>query len=190
MRLVSPGAGLQNYLDVEDALPPDDYRRAPPSLETLYERNAKRLLRFFSRRTHPDDAADLVHDTFARFAGLDECRRAEVEEHDAYLSRVATNVLRDRARSAARRAIDASIGQSSPVDTVDPHSLLEDRDALRRLEQAVDALPSRRRRIFLLHRLENLTYAEIAAEVGMSEKGVKKQMAKALFALRNVLAPE
>jgi DNA-directed RNA polymerase specialized sigma24 family protein len=36
----------------------------------------------------------------------------------------------------------------------------------------------------LLHRVEHLTYAQIAAETGMSVKGVKKQMAKALLQLR------
>src|SRR3546814_7489986 len=71
------------------------------------------------------------------------------------------------------------------VSSPDPHQLLEARDTLARLEQAVGKLSLRRQRIFLLHRLEHLTYAEIAKEVGMSVKGVKKQMANALAELRS-----
>ena len=50
--------------------------------------------------------------------------------------------------------------------------------------RALSDMNPRRRKIFLLHRTENLTYAEIGETVGMSEKGVKKQMAKALLELR------
>src|SRR3546814_20457984 len=69
-----------------------------------------------------------------------------------------------------------SICCSSPY----PHQLREAQDTLARLKQAVRKLSLRRQRIFVLHRLEHLTYADIAEEVGMSVKGVKKQMAKAL----------
>jgi RNA polymerase sigma factor (sigma-70 family) len=51
-------------------------------------------------------------------------------------------------------------------------------------ERALAKMNPRRRRIFMLHRFEQFTYAEIGGEVGMSEKGVKKQMAKALMELR------
>ena len=111
-----------------------------------------------------------------------------MERPEAYLGTVATNLLRDRARIAARRALDrhdALDPEALPTD--DPHHRLEQRDLLARLDQALAALPSRRRRIFLLHRLDHLTYAEIGDVVGMSEKGVKKQMAKALFDLRSAL---
>ena len=59
--------------------------------------------------------------------------------------------------------------------------------ALLGVRHANDALLQFRTFIFLLHRLDHLTYAEIGDVVGMSEKGVKKQMAKALFDLRCAL---
>lgn len=182
----------QHSLPEADPLPPDD--RAPPSrpaaLDALYREHASRLLRFFSRRTGKDDAYDLVHETFARFAGRRNAAAAVVERPEAYLSTVATNLLRDRAKVAARQALEHhglvdAMGVASP----DPHRLLEDRDALARLEVAVARLRPRRRRIFLLHRVEQLTYADIANEVGMSVKGVKKQMAKAFFELRRDMGP-
>jgi RNA polymerase sigma-70 factor (ECF subfamily) len=155
-------------------------------LDKLYRSHAARLLSFFARRAGREEARDLVQETFARIARLDEAARGNILKQEAYLGTVATNLLRDRARAAARRAVELHCHHDSGSfgGTTDPHQLLEDREALARLEKALAHLGPRRRRIFLLHRLEHLTYAEVAAETGMSVKGVKKQMAKALLELR------
>jgi len=66
----------------------------------------------------------------------------------------------------------------------DPHAALEARDTIRRLADAVARLKPKTRTIFLMHRIDGLSYEEIAAAQGMSVKGVEKQMAKALGAIR------
>ena len=58
------------------------------------------------------------------------------------------------------------------------------RDELARVERAISKLTPRTRDIFLMHRFEGLSYEEIGAEMGMTAKGVEKQMAKALIAIR------
>lgn len=171
-------------------LPPDDRVHASNRLAMLYRTCSNRLARYFNRRGGGDDALDLVHDAFLRFAALDPHAARAIATPEAYLNRVATNLLRDRARAAARRALEMQGDVAAPeARAVDPHRLLEEREALARLEQAVARMGPRRRRIFLLHRVEGLTYAQIAQEVGMSVKGVKKQMAKALFELRRDVGP-
>ena len=62
----------------------------------------------------------------------------------------------------------------------DPVGQLESRDLLRRLERAMLRLRPKTREIFMAHRVEGLTYAEIAERTGLSVKGVEKQMSKAL----------
>jgi RNA polymerase sigma-70 factor (ECF subfamily) len=164
--------------------------RAVNPLERLYQAQAGRLRRYFARRTSDDDAGDLVQETFVRFASATDAGQTAVDCPEAYLTRVATNLLRDRARTAARNALYLQQEAASVAGRcVDPHPLLESRDAFRALEQALARLGQRRRKIFLLHRLEDMTYAEIGATVGMSEKGVKKQMAKALLELRQAMGP-
>lgn len=159
-------------------------------LERLYRTQAERLRRYFARRAGGDDAGDLVQETFARFANATATGQSEVDCPEAYLTRVATNLLRDRARAAAHNALYLQRQAETTVGRcVDPFPLLESRDTLRGLEQALSRLDPRRRKIFLLHRLEDMTYAEIGTVVGMSEKGVKKQMAKALFELRRAMGP-
>lgn len=194
MRLATSPADdvRQKFLGEGDPLPPDDRAPAatPSVLDELYRSHFARLFRFFSRQTGKDEAHDLVHEAFARFAGKENGASNPVAKPEAYLSTVATNLLRDRARAAARRASGhhrALCAGSAAM--ADPHKLLEDRETLARLELAIGRLNARRRKIFLLHRLEHLTYDEIAGEVGMSVKGVKKQMAKALFELRRDVGP-
>ena len=194
MRLATPSTDdlLREFLNEGDPLPPDDRAPAarPSALDLLYRAHSSRLLRFFSRQLGKDDALDLVHETFARFAGRGNAASDPVAKPEAYLSTVATNLLRDRARAVARRALNHHrLLDQGRASSSDPHKLLEDREALARLEAAIARLSSRRRRIFLLHRLEQLTYDEIAGEVGMCVKGVKKQMAKALFELRRDVGP-
>jgi RNA polymerase sigma factor (sigma-70 family) len=174
-----------------DPLPPAD--RAPASdnlLDELYRDHATRLLRLFSRQASPSEAPDLVQEAFVRMAGTEPAMQRAIENPGAYLTRIATNLLRDRAKMAARRSTALHTSYDDREHTGgDPHQLLDGREKLARLHQGVQRLKPRTREIFLLHRVDGLTYAEIAQEVGMSAKGVKKQMAKALYLLRRDVGP-
>lgn len=158
-------------------------------LEALYRQHGPRLLRSLARRVGHEDARDLVQEAFARLASMVSGSRP-IERPEAFVTTVATNALRDRARRAARRAQYLhSIEDREPVATEDPHRLSESRQALQAIERSLADMNLRRRRIFMLHRFERLTYAEIGRAIGMSEKGVKKQIAKALVELRNAVEP-
>jgi RNA polymerase sigma-70 factor (ECF subfamily) len=155
------------------------------ALEHLYRTHTARLVRHLARRVGRDDAGDIVNEAFTKLACAGPDARRAIESPEAFVTTVATNVLRDRARLAARRAVQLEqLALDAGQSAADPHRLLEAREALRAVEQALQRMNPRRRRIFMLHRFEQMTYAEIGTEVGMSEKGVKKQMAKALFELR------
>lgn len=175
----------------EDApLPPEDrvavLRRI--GLDTLFREQRPRLLRLFSRRAGPSEADDLVQEAFARYAGRRDAGGDAIATPEAYLSRVAINLLRDRARLAVTRAATHhELYDDNAVVGPDPALRLEARDALRRVEAAVARLKPRTRTVFLLQRTEGLTYPQIAERTGMSVTAVKKQMAKALLALRRDL---
>lgn len=53
-------------------------------------------------------------------------------------------------------------------------------DRLARLENAVASLRSIDREVFLAHRLDGLTYAEIAARTGRTERDIEKRIARAI----------
>lgn len=176
-------------LEEGDPFPPED-RARPIEIDALYRTHSERLLRFFARRAGRADADDLVHEAFARLAGADGRSRGAIESPGAYLTRIATNLLRDRARSEGRRPAEGNVVYDERLHgALDPHQSLDDRDSLARLDAAIGRLNRRTRTIFLLQRVEGLTYAQIADQMGMSVKGVKKQMAKALLQLRRDLGP-
>lgn len=153
-------------------------------LEALYRSQAARLVRRLARHIGHDEAGDVVQDAFVKLAGGSAARSGPIVSPEAFATTVATNVLRDRARAAARRALQQNTMVRETVAAPDPHRIFESREALQAIERALADMTPRRRRIFMLHRFEHLTYAEIGAEVGMSEKAIKTQIAKALAALR------
>lgn len=179
--------GGDEPLPLSDAhpLPPED-RQTPVAetvcLEALYRDQSPRLLRSISRRASSrEEAHDLVQEIFLRIARIGASRPLKLDKPEAYLSRMATNLLRDVARTASRHQSDRHV-------TVDEQSLagadqqkhLEARDMLRRMEAAMLKLRPITREIFMAHRLDGLSYAEIADRTGLSVKGVEKHMSKAI----------
>ena len=61
-------------------------------------------------------------------------------------------------------------------DTPDP-------DLLRRMEDAMRAMPKMQREIFLAHRLDDMSYGEIAERTGLTVRQVERHMAKAIYKL-------
>ena len=166
---------------------PSRPRRA---LDDLYRSHGPKLRRFFSRRAGSGEAEDLVQEAFARYANRIEHNLEHVDEPKSYLTTVATNLLRNRAKLAVQRAeIHHQVFDDERLHGSDPTLQLERRDELRRLDAAVQRLRPRTREVFLLKRVEELTYIQIAERMGMSVRGVKKQMAKALYQLRCDLGP-
>jgi RNA polymerase sigma-70 factor (ECF subfamily) len=193
MRLnLRPRDAMPPGLPEGDPLPPDDrvVPRVPErSLETLYRGQAQRLLRFFARRAGQDEARDLVHEAFSRLAHAGG-GAARIERPEAYLSRIAGNLLRDRAKTAARRSTALHIpAQDVALLAPDQQAALEARDMLNRLEAVMLRLRPRTREIFMAHRIDGYSYAEIAARTGLSTKGVEKHMSRAIAEIDRALGP-
>lgn len=163
---------------------------SPAALEALYRQQAGRLIRRFARSLGGADAGDVVHDAFAKLAVAKANADRPVESPEALVAVAATNALRDRARAAARQALHYhQLAADTAASVDDPHRYVESREVLRSIERALAAMNPRRRGIFMMHRFEHMSYAEIGREVGMSEKAIKKQMAKALVELRRAAGP-
>lgn len=180
----------------EDApLPPED--RVSPALcnphadrrlESLYREHGPWLRRFLSRRTRHDDAGDLVQQVFTRMAALGTGHQMRITNPIAYLRRSAKNLVADEAKLAARRSSSLHVStQDVELRGNDQIAALEARDMLSRIEAAMLRLKPRTREIFLAHRIDGLSYVEIAARTGMTVKGVEKQMSKAIAHLDRVL---
>jgi RNA polymerase sigma-70 factor, ECF subfamily len=67
---------------------------------------------------------------------------------------------------------------------------LQNADRLKEaLQRAVEALPDNYKLVYCLHRVDGLSYPEIAEVLGMSVKNVEYLLTKALFTLRETMEP-
>ncbi len=78
-----------------------------------------------------------------------------------------------RAEEARLRSMAMTI---ATAETPDP-------DLLRRMEDAMRAMPKMQREIFLAHRLDDMSYGEIAERTGLTVRQVERHMAKAIYKL-------
>lgn len=158
-------------------------------VSTLYRAEGPRLLRFFRRRIADfHEAQDLVQETFSRVLAAGPGQ--EVRKPEAYLTRVAQNLMRDRAKSRVRRSADLHVAADEAILAgTDQNCLLETRDLLDRLERAMLELPQETREVFMAHRLEGLTYTEIAERSGLTVKQVEWAISRSLVLLDRALGP-
>jgi RNA polymerase sigma factor (sigma-70 family) len=180
-----PGSSAaRRHLPEHDPVRPED--RATDAdlraqVQTLYRQQSERLVRQLARRTGCTELArEIAHDAFVRMLSLAPAKTLQIDRPHNYLRRIATNLLRDWARARACRSAAFEKVRHETQDHVDQIAVLESRDTLRRLELAMSSLKPKTREIFLAHRLDGLSYAEIAERTGLSVSGVEKQMMKAI----------
>lgn len=140
-----------------------------------------------------DTAADLTQEAFLRYAEQNPARAAVVLNGRSYLYRTAHNLAVDYIRQKARQKTDTS-AHDDMANVADDRPSQEDetdsRQKLERLRSIVAELPERTRQIFLLNRVEGLSYAETAERLGISESSVQKHLAKALLHVTKRLRPQ
>jgi len=76
-----------------------------------------------------------------------------------------------------------------PVNTVSretPQYMMESEEFKASLERAIAELPEKNRIVFLMNRIDKMTYKDIAERLGLSVKAVEKRMTKALQRLREI----
>lgn len=143
-----------------------------------------RLIRFFRRQASfgcPDEADDLAQEAITRF--LRAAPTTAVATPQAYLRRIAGNLLRDRAAHGSTRLAQISVplveGLDRPVE-FDQHRELEAREELAHYDRVLRQLKPRTLEIFLLSRVEGYTYKEIAVRLGITVWTVKRAMLQAI----------
>ncbi|NQX93085.1 MAG: RNA polymerase sigma-70 factor [Flavobacteriales bacterium] len=76
------------------------------------------------------------------------------------------------------------------VNQMDPEYMMRMKDYEEQLQSVIASIPEGSREVFLMNRLEDLKYKEIAERLGISVKAVEKRMSKALKIIREKLNVE
>lgn len=171
----------------EQMAPDDGFSSAAPAaldLEDAYRAYHAPLVSFLSSRL-PEQAiaADIAHTVFASLAARPAIH--SVRDIRQYLFRAARNQLADyyrreevRIAGAARYAADPGLtnGEEAPS----PEAEAIRRDKLNRLRAIIEAMPQKRRKVFVLARFHELTETEIAARLGMKPEAVRQHVSRAM----------
>ena len=140
------------------------------------------LRRVVNRTRGYSDAEDLLHSAFLR---LERYRgKHTVENPAAFLVQTAVNLKIDSHRHeklSEESYFKYAFGSENSAPLQD--EVVVARARLARVKLGLDKLSPRTREVFLMHRLENLKYHEIAARLGISQSAVEKHVAKAVLFL-------
>lgn len=70
------------------------------------------------------------------------------------------------------------------IEHESPEFVMEVKEVDIKLQKTISSMTEKCRVVFLMHRLDDMTYSQIAESLGVSVKAVEKQMSKALAVLR------
>jgi RNA polymerase sigma-70 factor (ECF subfamily) len=162
----------------------------PNAFESLFRSYYPRLCRFVERIIHSKSIAEeIVQEIFLK---IWENRKNWILQYpvNIYLYRAVKNsalnclkhekVVKEWEKEQPRESFD---------QVIDPEEELYQKELLNAVQRAIELLPERCRLIFILHRQDGFTYAEIAFILNISIKTVETQMGRALKTLRRLLSP-
>jgi RNA polymerase sigma factor (sigma-70 family) len=154
----------------------------PLSVQNTIRRYHDSLIHFLQQRLRvPEDAHDVAQEAYVRL--LQYQSSTAVRSPSSMLFRIAINVANDLGRADKAR----HLADQFPVDEVE---LISEQPSAERqlcavedlalLRAAIAGLPPKCRQVFLLSRVRQMTYPQIARHCGISVKMVEKHISHAL----------
>jgi RNA polymerase sigma-70 factor (ECF subfamily) len=161
---------------------PQQNGQAPLSTAAVVRSHHQAVLRLLRRRgATPEDALDIAQEAYVRLFRYEGA--TGIGSPAAMLFRIACNLATDHGRAAAQRrrvrsfeTDDVEIASEQPSAERE----LAGEQSVAALRCAIAALPPQCRLVFLLSRLDGLTYAQIATRRRISVKTVEKHVSHAL----------
>ena len=138
------------------------------------------LRAYFRKKVGAAEAEDLVQDVFVAMQARGGVE--DIEHVGRYLFRVAANVMARRsAPDRWRWSEHAELSDlEALIDELSPERALIAKDTLVRLIASLRAVPPRAAQAFILHRFEEMSYGEIAAQMGLSVRSVESHIKRTL----------
>lgn len=157
------------------------------AFELLFARTAPLVLGLLRRQVGPEEAGDLVQQTFLQLhrARLDFAPGARLRP---WLLTIALNLGREHLRRKARRRT-GTLGDADPqaVDLASAGSALEGREDVARVRAALAQLPPAQREVIELHWFQGLPFPQVGALLGASAGAVKVRAHRGYQRLRALL---
>lgn len=146
-------------------------------IQRLFNEHNETLLRFLRVRLQSDaEAHEVAQEAYVRLLKLDEPEA--VSYMRAFLFKIASNLAVDRIRERQRAAKYSTL---TFFDEFRPSTEDEElvQEKIRLVNDYINELPPKCRKAFLLNRLKGLSTAEIAKQMLLSDRMVRKYLARA-----------
>ena len=129
-----------------------------------------------------DLADDIVQEVFLKlWSNLKDVKEETVK---ALLYTIASNTIKNHFKH--QKVVFNFQKQDQNNNTEDEaDSNLRQEELNRKLQDALAEIPEKAREVFLMNRIEGLTYVDIAERLGLSVKAIEKRMSEALSILRS-----
>ena len=170
---------MSNSLDEHNGICKED------RFQVFFKKNVTLLRNFlYYKFGNLEEVDDVVQEAFIKL--WDNCSKVTDASAKSYLFRIAinlsTSILRHKQVKLRHQAEVLSVKKDQTNES--PEFLLLEKEFMQKLENAISSLPERQREVYLLNRIEQKTYREIAELSGVSVKAIEKLMHKALIKLR------
>lgn len=168
-----------------------DSEPPPSGMTAVFLANRARLVRFLTSRTRdPLEAEEIVQEIYVRLGQIgSQSGGSPIADPLGYLHRIGLNLVIDRVRERERRArrehdwnatTTSYLGEDAVDESPSPFDQLAARQQHERFEHVLASMAPGAARVFRMHRIEGLSHHQIAAQLGITRKGVEKHMTTAL----------
>lgn len=157
-------------------------------LATAVREHARLVYRIaYSVLRNPADAEDATQETFLRALRYGK-KMAAINDHKAWLARIAWRVAVERRKRVAKAAADTEeAGETLVSSSRGADRILLENECNAALEQLISALPGPLRDALVLSTLEEIAPREVGAMLGISEAAVRSRSFRAREILREKL---
>ncbi|MEM8999864.1 MAG: sigma-70 family RNA polymerase sigma factor [Bacteroidota bacterium] len=153
--------------------------------DKLFDLNAESLRNYlYYQCGDMQQAEDLVQEAFIKL--WNNCKKVLFEKARGFLFAVAKNAFYNEVEHQ-KVVLKYAKRPQKRADKETPEFQLEEKEFLHHLQSAIANLPEGQREVFLLNRMDQMTYKEIAEFLGVSQKAIEKRMHKALVKLRKTV---
>ncbi|HAA16115.1 MAG TPA: RNA polymerase subunit sigma-70 [Cytophagales bacterium] len=128
-----------------------------------------------------DQAEDLAQEAFVRL--WKHCAEVAWATAKGFLFTAANRLFLN---TISHNKVVMRFEKENPMEhnTPNPEFVMQEQEFKSKLEDAISSLPDRQRQIFLLNRIDKMSYKEIAEHMDISVKAVEKSLGKVMKKLR------
>ncbi len=153
--------------------------------ERIFDSHSRLLYNFIYYKCGDTDVAnDIVQEAFIKL--WENCKKVLFLKAKSFVYTIAKNLylnLVDHQKVKLKYHQE----KEQELNYESPEYLLEEIEFKTKLNKAIADLPEKQRVVFLLNRIDNKTYKEIAEMMDVSVKAIEKRMHLALISLRKTI---